>query len=315
LSDYVNKVYQQEIVHEALAGFGVRPGDVSPPILGSNAVVRVTSDQGEFALRLHRVSRDASRIEAELAFVSALESSGNVVVPRPVATMDGSYCLSLATTVGAVNCSLLTWLPGMSRLPGQGLGASRMYCTGLALARVHQFSRSRDYESEQGFSRFRLSSMLEKEREQVSSRWPELDQIVLQMEVGLAGLIGDSGAPFVIHGDFILKNLLYYGRSVHVLDFDDCTFDYFPMDFAGMLENLDGYRGHRQLTSALLDGYTAGGEDASIVANNIPLLVALRHYAGLNWAVGMREEKRITDAFFHRVTTHRKREIQRLMGA
>lgn len=162
---YVKNVYNPTIARKALERFQITEPSLGDPQLGSNAVVKVTSTDGEFALRLHRASRSADQIEQELDFVHGLHQTNSVCVPAPVRLPGGGYCCTVKHSNQLTHCSLLTWLRGVSRSPGEGFGIEKARQTGEALAAIHLYSQSLATRAKSSDD-FRLTPGLRQ------SRWP-----------------------------------------------------------------------------------------------------------------------------------------------
>jgi len=68
--------------------------------------------------------------------------------------------------------------------------------------------------------------------------------------------LGSGNRVFgLIHVDFTFDNILFYRRSVRVIDFDDCGFGYFLYDIATLLDRIEWRDDYRSLRRALLNGY------------------------------------------------------------
>jgi Ser/Thr protein kinase RdoA (MazF antagonist) len=59
----------------------------------------------------------------------------------------------------------------------------------------------------------------------------------------------------LIHADLHYFNLLFEGRVVRAIDFDDCGFGYLLYDFAVMLNELLDWENYAALRAGLLAGY------------------------------------------------------------
>ena len=319
LSIYVEKVYQTVVAERALLSFGVDAQHISQPLFGSNAVVKVASMHSEYALRLHRASRSPQRIDRELAFVSALRQQEGLRVPCPVKTISGDYSCTVFQDGNEFRCSLLTWIKGEPRIPGHGFGVASARQAGAALGAIHRYSQSLTSPSSASSfvgmeGDFRLSRSVREGDDAIVTLLPELAPLTRVLRQRLEVVLDAMPESGVIHGDFILKNLLCHRTlGIGVLDFDDSIIEYYVLDFAGMLENLDQLQNEGGLQTAFLEGYASAGHDVAAVHEYRCELIALRHYAGIAWAIGMLSEQRIRKDYFDEVTQYRSAEIRRLL--
>ncbi|MEM7366573.1 MAG: phosphotransferase, partial [Pseudomonadota bacterium] len=263
MSIYLENVYQSVVAEKALLSFGVDAEHISQPLFGSNAVVKVASMQCEYALRLHRASRSPQRIDRELAFVSALGEQNAVRVPRPVKTISGDYTCTVFHEGNEFRCSLLTWIKGEPRNPGHGFGVASARQAGAALGAIHRYSQSlKSPLSASGVigmeEDFRLSRSVQEGDAAIVKLLPELATLTRALRRRLEVVLDGMPESGVIHGDFILKNLLCHRTlGIGVLDFDDSVTEYYVLDLAGMLENLDQVRNERGLQTAFIAGYAS----------------------------------------------------------
>ena len=319
LSIYVEKVYQTVVAEKALLSFGVDAQHISQPLFGSNAVVKVASMHSEYALRLHRASRSPQRIDRDLAFVSALRQQEGRRLPCPVKTISGDYSCTVLQEGNEFRCSLLTWIKGEPRVPGHGFGVASARQAGGALGAIHRYSQSLTSPSSASSvagmeGDFRLSRSVREGDDAIVTLLPELAPLIRALRQRLEVVLDAMPESGVIHGDFILKNLLCHRTlGIGVLDFDDSIMEYYVLDFAGMLENLDQVHNEGGLQTAFLEGYASAGHDVAAVHEYRCELIALRHYAGIAWAIGMLSEQRISKDYFDEVTQYRSAEIRRLL--
>ncbi len=312
MTAYIESVFDRSVARDALRQFEISKPVLGKPVFGSNAVVEITASDGVFALRVHRPSRSTENIESELRFVSGLHETEDVRVSEPVRTQTGAYCCSVAHGDREVRCSLLRWVDGDVRSPGEGFGIESARQASAALGAIHHYSQSlpaRDAQSDD----FRLSRRVLEGDGDIRTLFPELAPLVDELRLRLELILTAWPSMGVTHGDFILKNLLCHRRGIGVLDFDDSVNEYYELDFAGMLENLDQARNEHFLQRALLEGYASTAHEADIVYEHHHELIALRHYAGIAWAIGTAAEQSISEDYFGKVTQYRASEIKRLL--
>src|SRR5690606_19497410 len=61
----------------------------------------------------------------------------------------------------------------------------------------------------------------------------------------------------LIHGDFLLKNILFHNNEVRALDFEYCGWGYYLYDLTPILWQLKPQARYPQLEQALWDGYSS----------------------------------------------------------
>jgi Ser/Thr protein kinase RdoA (MazF antagonist) len=126
-------------VERALALWGLAAMPVRFIAGRENRVYRVSTPQGDFALRLKRPGyRSDAELLAELQWLEAMYAAG-VKVPRPQPALSGS----LLETIGAQRVDMIGWLPGTplgrSRAPLALADAPRVFRKlGAAMADLHE---------------------------------------------------------------------------------------------------------------------------------------------------------------------------------
>ncbi len=110
-----------------------------------NHVYHVESDDGkQFSLRICSVAyRDKPSLADELIWLAHVSSHGQVVVPRPIANLQGNLLTVLSTTEGERFCCLFAWIEGEEAY--KRLTLDVMHQIGRALATLHQIAKEFDF--------------------------------------------------------------------------------------------------------------------------------------------------------------------------
>ena len=254
-----------------------------------NAVFRVTTKEGEYALRLHRQGyRTDVELQSELHFMAALAEAG-IGVPTPVASRKGLYVEHEEQT----QVSLLTWLSGrplgVTGVPldlQDRLGAFERL--GHLIAKMHTATDA--WQPPQGFTRqaWGLDGLLG-EQPQWGRFWD--NPFLKADEKAVLGLVRDklkgdlSSRPFdmgMIHADLVSENILLDGDRLRVIDFDDSGWGYRLQDIATALVKHEGEPDFAALKQALFAGYCSL-RNLNIL--EVETFLLLRHLSYVGWVV------------------------------
>lgn len=303
------------IAKQALANYGIADTTISAPSGGNNFVSRIELGKDSYALRIHRRGyRKQHFIEAEMTYLACLCKQGTVSVPQPIRNQHGDLVTVIQTVKNRYCCTLLTWLSGKQKRPGKGLGSASLIRIGRALGKIHNFSEDFDIPAGIEFPLLtKTGSLLDRQN---GVEYLNTDgQLLVETAVGqiipaLRALHEKVGHVGIVHGDFILKNILHHGRTTHVIDFDDCGVSNFLHDFSGILENLYDYPNSNRLISYFLSGYREVRPLNSAIEHHIDTLVTLRHLDGLAWIIGKWRDQEISDSFYRKVLKYRLDSIE-----
>jgi Ser/Thr protein kinase RdoA (MazF antagonist) len=254
-----------------------------------NAVFRVTADEGEFALRLHRKGyRTDAELQSELHVMAALAEAG-IGVPKPVASRKGSQVEQQDQT----QVSLLTWLSGRPLgATGVPLDLPDRFGTferlGHLIATMH--TTMDGWPQTQGFTRqaWGLDGLLV-EQPQWGRFWG--NPFLQPEEKTLLGLVRDklrkdlASRPFdmgLIHADLVSENILLDGDSLRIIDFDDSGWGYRLQDIATALVKHEAEPDFIELKQALFAGYRAS---RALNTKDVETFLLLRHLSYVGWIV------------------------------
>ena len=105
-------------------------------------------------------------------------------------------------------------------------------------------------------------------------------RVTEKVRVSMDVLLGDTG---LIHGDFLLKNLLFDGNTLHALDWEYAGWGYYLYDLTPVLWQLKPSSRYTELEAALWDSYTKNRPDAMPYLNHLETMIAGRQVASMRW--------------------------------
>ncbi len=277
------------VVDKALAHWRLDGARADLVAARENAVFRVETEDGAFALRLHRVGyRSEAELASELLWMRAAVDAG-VDAPRPIPAPDGA---ALAMIDG-VAVDLLSWLDGapMGRngdLVMRDGVEERARDLGVAMARLHVASDA--WTPPPGFARPRWDRAgLLGEAPLWGRFWdnPRLTRAerALLTETRRAAdarlaAVEDALDVGLIHADLIPDNVIIRGDGVALLDFDDGGSGFRLFDLATSLNRLEESDRGAALSAALLDGYRSV---RAIDLAELPLFQTIRALSYVGW--------------------------------
>ena len=213
--------------------------------LSENATYKVEApDRRRWALRIHRDGyHSRTAIASELAWLTDLRQTGVVATPVPVKGRDGEIIQDIdhPRLPRPRHVVLSEWETGAE--PGIGEDLSGPFeMLGEVTARMHVHARqwqrppwftrlTWDFETSLGdrnphWGRWRNGMGMDAAKEKLFGRTVEL------IGKRLAAYGKDVERFGLIHCDLRLANLLVDGKSVKVIDFDDCGFGWYMYDAA-----------------------------------------------------------------------------------
>lgn len=262
-----------------------------------NQVYRVSSPEGEYALRIKRPGlRTEQELLSELVWLEAMSRSG-LSVPTPKPSGSGK----LLEKIDSYTVDLLGWMQG-DPLGQTGLPLDLtdpeavFYRTGVCMAKFHLacdnwppptgFQRiSWDSEGLLGeaplWGRFWDNPSLDDDSKQLFEQFraqarDRLNRYAGQLDYGL------------IHADMVRENILIDGDRIHILDFDDSGFGYRLFDVAtALIKNLDEPN-FIDLQAALINGYSS---QRPLDIKHLNLFMALRATTYVGWIISRMKEK------------------------
>lgn len=281
------------------------PGEFSglePIKFRENAVFAATRQDGRrFALRIHRHAyHSPDALLSELAWMRALSEAG-IGAPPVEPNDEGEYLTEVShpAVPEARQIDLLEWLPGVpvgSAEVGVAQEGEEVVLlfekVGATAARIHNHSanwvgsnasRRHSWDAEgligsnplwgrfwemPGLSRAQVA-LLQAAREKASGE--------------IAAFGTDADRYGLIHADFVPENLLYDGRNINLIDFDDCGFGWHMFELATALYFTVHQPNHDELSAALFRGYRTLRGLPKEHEDLLPLFLFLRGTTYLGW--------------------------------
>ena len=101
--------------------------------------------------------------------------------------------------------------------------------------------------------------------------------------------LGTGESEFgLIHGDLLLKNILFHEAEVHALDFEYCGWGYYLYDLTPILWQLKPQARYPELEQALWDGYTSIRPLSKRHRELLETFIAGRQVASMRWVAANR---------------------------
>ncbi len=241
-----------------------------------NAVFTVNHNQKRYVLRLS-LPENAGQVFSEMTILETLSRAG-LNVPKPVQTIQTDSVLGM----------LLDYVEGESP-NANSVSLAEMSAIGTFIAQLHQIKFDKhltrhalDWDglfSKQGIYYPNDENMTVFTDEQLLVMRNVTDKVQSVMEE-----LGQGEEEFgIIHGDFLLKNILFHNKTVHALDFEYCGWGYYLYDLTPILWQLKPQARYQQLEQALWDGYTGIRPLTARHRDLLEILIAGRQVASMRW--------------------------------
>jgi len=275
----------------ALAHYGLDNATVTLANYTNNAVFRVESAQGTFALRIHRAGlKPLAWLKSELMWLSALTEKG-MCVPSPAGDI---YAGQLDDEPLTVYCTLTNWLIG-EHLTFTDMTNDHFMAIGRFIGTLHNIASTFTASAEFVRPQLDYEGLFGEKspynpKDGVTIFTDEQKQVMMAVQARVASLFDQLGRTLetvgLIHADLIPKNLVWDGDRVGAIDFDDCGYGYFLYDLAPMLWMNRNEPNYAQLRLMIWDGYRQIRPQPEHWINALPTLVAARHVASCRWIAG-----------------------------
>ncbi len=266
-----------------------------------NAVFAVQTEEGRFALRVHRAGYHSDEaLQSELQWMSAMKSGG-ILTPEVIPSFEGDLfvVVSHPDVSEPRQIDVLSWVDG-DALGSIEAGASgevqkvvaNYRIVGELMARLH--NQAQRWEKPEGFTRhaWDIDGLLGDDP--LWGRFWELDmlsadqlELIQQARIKLRDALlafGQGEDRYgLIHCDFLPENLLCGSDGIRLIDFDDSGFGWHLFDIVTSLFFLTGEPIFEQVKQALIDGYRSQRALPNSHLALLPEFFLLRGLTYLGW--------------------------------
>lgn len=206
-----------------------------------------TSTVESYLLRIHSARCSKEQITSELAFLQALNKSGDINVPIGLESCDGSYVLEMETEEGYRRpyVTMMRWVEGIHA--NGKLTDSCVYNVGVMMGRLHHAAASfvppSDFvRPEWGSDSFRreFAKLDVYHTHFLSSEgWYSYQAAAKKILSELAVMEQNEHNYGLIHGDLHTGNIVFNNEVPYPIDFGRCGYGYYLYDMAGLLLELN----------------------------------------------------------------------------
>jgi amicoumacin kinase len=226
----VDILFTEDVLHRFLENFRLESkvkklGDFE------NYVFEVYREDKPLILRVtHSTHRSMDEIHAELDWMKYLNRH-NVNCPRPFTSKSG-YLIEKATAADGSQffACLSSKVPGYQvKVKSEQFNEQLFTAWGKAIGQMHAVTKT--YHPEKNLR----PSWEEEELLNIENYVQEEPEVILNTKTlikDLKGLPKNRDTFGLIHSDIHSGNFFYDGESVHVFDFDDCSYHWFASDIA-----------------------------------------------------------------------------------
>jgi len=215
----------------------------------TNLLFRIRTTSGTpYVLRICVPNwRTPTDLQAEIAWLLALDRDTDIGAPVPMATREGTYAVEerFDGVPGTRRCLLTTWIPGVTL--GKHLSEENLRKMGILFARMHDHGAR--WTPPPGFTTLQKSEVLARgePRELFSGNHDEAfsphvrevwDRTRAVVEQAYARLYEDPSGLQVIHNDLWHDNIKLNRGRLRPLDFEDTLWGYPVQDIAMALQDL-----------------------------------------------------------------------------
>lgn len=286
----------------ALAKYGFDGAEVAWLGHTHNAVFSVMHAARRYSLRLSAQSAATrQRWQSEAMLLSYLHAHTDLIAPQPIAGTDGALYQAWAAQPFAVQSLLFRFVAGENRTPAT-LTTDDVRRIGIFLGRLH--TRLAAFQPDADFVRpaldaaglFTDAGLYPLSDEAVRLFSPQQRSVMAAVAEAVRGTMAQLGTDQddygLIHGDFLLHNILFHAADdaaaddetrVRALDFEYCGYGYYLYDFTPLLWQLKPHADYAAFEQALWEGYTAVRPLTQQQRGLLETFIAGRQVASLRW--------------------------------
>ncbi len=225
-----------------------------------NTIFRVdTTDGQKFALRINVNSRrPMAALNAEIAWLEALKTDTDLILPQPQARKDSGFISSFySNTLGRNTAAVLfSWLAGKDL--GSSATAQQFQATGAVTRILHQHSATwkipKNCQFQDALDVFIDSKVVIFNTPMPDTRL-EVFKVAYQQVQAIHETLHSRFKPQPLHADLHFWNLKWFRGQLSVFDFDDSATGVPLQDFGISFFYLRRLKNSAALEDALLEGY------------------------------------------------------------
>lgn len=285
--------------------FKIPSGNLEPLAYTHNRVFALSHEGSKYILRLRTdspMSANHLRARSEAKFLRQLREDTSLIAPLPVLTRNGDYYLIIPNWSrqlhrGAVIAGTMFEYVEGHEISATEITQENVHKIGVFLAELHNYTKPYKHEGvDKGryclnrFSwggtevfpdnyRFYETSKALFSPEQLNV----MNTIALVVKSAMDEL-GQSEDEFgLIHGDLLLKNILFHEGEVRALDFEYCGWGYYLYDLCPLLWQLKPLPNYKELEEALWNGYCSIRPLTERHRQLLETFIAARQVASMRW--------------------------------
>lgn len=270
------KTWWLEKTKEALKSFQMNNASVEWLAYTHNAVFKLIHGEKIHILRLS-LPENSSQIQAEHHLLNTLYKAGLLVSQ----SIDVTNQLDFSGI-------LFAYLEGKSADSNQ-VKVNEIHKIGQFLARFHSVEIIQNIEREplDWDGLFSKSGVYYPGDENMTAFTDEqitvMDAVAEKVKLAMDEFGKNDAEYGLIHGDLLLKNILFHENEVRALDFEYCGWGYYLYDLTPILWQLKPQARYAQLEQALWDGYTSIRPLTDRHHDLLETFIAGRQVASMRW--------------------------------
>lgn len=237
---------------------------------------------------------DMEATASELTWLEALSREASLPVPQPVPTLDGELLIRVFTPgvpQGRI-VSVMRWLDG--RRLTKGFRSQHFRAWGQMMARLHLFSET--WQPPEGFNRPHwdwygqlggrdFDYSVEDLVDSMPKRFQDpFERVSKQARQVMQDLGKEPDAYGLIHSDMYPENVLFKGKEVFPIDFEDCGFGYWMWDIGVALCQWPWTEDWYWMRDSFLEGYTLVRTLPASQLAQLDLFMAAQYATMVLWA-------------------------------
>jgi Ser/Thr protein kinase RdoA (MazF antagonist) len=282
----------QQLAVKALELYGLAASQIEFISDSLNTVFQVVAQEVKYAFRIHPPENHSPEtIEAELLWLAALRRDTELIVPEPVAALDGRLVpvVALPGLISPRPVVVFKWVEG--ELLDEDLSPDTLALAGAFMAQLH--GHARRFTLPEGVSRRHaawgeLRLWQHGVRNQLGALTEADDQLCQKAAQAILAQMSaiDVSADYgLTHSDLHQWNYLLHQGEIRAIDFDDCQYAPYLYDIAVSLSYLDQRADYERLRDSFLSGYRRVRPLPKQWAAGLEMFMAVRALDMVGWVL------------------------------